>query len=182
MYQKIIQLKILAFFMDNPYGKYYLRETAKLLRMSPMTLKRSLDLLVKNNLLLKEKIKNQILYSANMQNPAFRHLKISRNLAWLMQKGIVEFIKKKIPVVSAIILYGSYAKGEDARDSDVDIVVISPAKKDISSNVSELLGKDVNISLFSPAEWSKHAKTNRAFYLDVITEGIILFGIRPVVE
>lgn len=182
MYQKITQLKALSLFMDNPYEKYYLREAARLLNMSPMTLKRSLDFLLKNKLIMKEKPKNQILYFANMENPAFRYHKITKNLSLLMEKGVVEFIKKKIPVSAAIVLYGSYAKGEDTKDSDVDIIVISSDKMDIAGNVSKLVGKDVNISLFSPAEWSKHAGTNRAFYLDVITEGIVLYGTRPVVE
>ncbi|OGP64099.1 MAG: hypothetical protein A3K22_02275 [Deltaproteobacteria bacterium RBG_16_42_7] len=181
MYQKIIQLKVLSLFMDSPYEKYYLREAARLLNMSPMTVKRSLDFLLKNKLIVKEVSKNRILYSANMQNPAFRHIKISKNLSMLLQKDIIEFIKKKVPGVSAIILYGSYAKGEETRDSDVDMLVLAPVKKDISGVISEIIGKDVNVSVFSPAEWSRQAKTNRAFYLDVITEGIILYGTRPVV-
>jgi predicted nucleotidyltransferase len=181
MYQDLIQLRVLSLFMDSPYEKYYLREAARLLNMSPMTVKRSLDFLLKNKLVVKEVSKNRILYSANMQNPAFRHIKISRSLSMLLQKDVVEFIKKKVPGVSAIILYGSYAKGEETRDSDVDMLVLAPVKKDISDVISEIIGKDVNVSVFSPAEWSRQAKTNRAFYLDVITEGIILYGTRPVV-
>lgn len=181
MYQKITHLKVLSLFMDNPYEKYYLREAARILKISPMTLKRSLGFLLKNNLILKEKSKNQILYSANIQNPAFRHIKISRSLSVLMQKGIVEFIKEKVPGVSSIILYGSYAKGEETKDSDMDILIIASGKINISGELSSLLRRDVNLSLFSPAEWSRQAKTNRAFYLDVITEGMVLYGTRPVV-
>jgi len=48
MYQKITQFKVLSLFIDNPYEKYYLREAARLLKISPMTLKRSLDFLIKN--------------------------------------------------------------------------------------------------------------------------------------
>lgn len=181
MYQKITQLKVLSLFMDNPYEKHYLREAARRLKISPMTLKRSLDFLLKNNLILKEKSKNQILYSANIQNPAFRHIKISRSLSVLMQKGIVEFIKEKVPSVSSIILYGSYAKGEETKDSDMDILIITSVKRNISGELTSLLRRDANLSLFSPSEWSRQAKTNRAFYLDVITEGVVLYGTRPVV-
>lgn len=182
MYQKITQFKVLSLFIDNPYEKYYLREAARLLKISPMTLKRSLDFLIKNKLILKDTVKNQILYFANAQNPAFRYLKISYNLSWLVNKKFVEFMRKEIPEASAIILYGSFAKGENDGNSDIDILIISTVKRSISNNVSELLGKDVNLSSFSPAQWSRQAKTNRAFYLDVITEGIVLYGTRPVVE
>jgi predicted nucleotidyltransferase len=181
MYQNITQLKVLYLFIDNPFEKYYLREASRLLRMSPMTLKRSLDLLLKNKLILREKIKNQILYSANLDNPAFRHIKIARNLSWFVKKDIVGFIRNNIPGTSAVMLYGSYAKGEDSRVSDIDLIVIAPVKKDISGELSALIGKEVNLSIFSPAQWSKQAASNKAFYLDVITEGIILYGMRPVV-
>jgi predicted nucleotidyltransferase len=181
MYQNITQLKVLSLFMDNPYGKYYLREAARILKISPMTLKRSLDLLLKNKLILKEKIKNQILYTANLDNPAFRHFKIARNLSRFLKKDVVGFILKSIPGTSAIVLYGSYAKGEDDQASDIDLLVIAPVKKNISGDLSALIGKEVNLSLFNPAQWSKHAASNRAFYLDIITEGIILYGTRPVV-
>ena len=168
--------------MDNPYEKYYLREASRLLNMSPMTLSRSLQLLLKNNLVVKEKIKNQIYYYANMLNPAFRHMKVSRSLSWLAQKDVVGLIRKRIAGTVTIILYGSYAKGEDTKDSDVDILVIAPAKKDLSQDISSLLKKDVNVSVFSPADWGRQAKANRAFYLDIITEGIVLYGTRPVIE
>ncbi|MDP2278621.1 MAG: nucleotidyltransferase domain-containing protein [Nitrospirota bacterium] len=182
MYQKITQLNVLSLFMDNPYEKYYLREAARLLNMSPMTLKRALELLLKSKLIQKEKTKNQILYSAKMQSPAFRHLKISRSLSWLEDKNLIEFLKKRIPGISSIVLYGSYAKGEDDKKSDIDIMVISPAKKVLLPELDKLLGKEVNLSVFSAAEWSRQAKTSRAFYLDVITEGVVLYGTRPVVE
>src|SRR4030065_2652975 len=102
MYQKITQFKVLSLFMDNPYEKYYLREAARLLKISPMTLKRSLDFLIKNKLILKDTVKNQILYFANAQNPAFRYLKISYNLSWLLYKKLVEFMRKEKPGASAI--------------------------------------------------------------------------------
>ena len=117
-----------------------------------------------------------------MQKPAFRHLKISRSLSWLEDKNLIEFLKKRIPGISSIVLYGSYAKGEDDKKSDIDIMVISPAKKDLLPELDKLLGKEVNISVFSAAEWTRQAKASRAFYLDVITEGIVLYGTRPVVE
>jgi len=168
-------------FMENPHEKYYLREAARLLRMSPMTLRRSLDLLLKNKLIIKAEIKNQILYSANLDNPAFKYIKIAHNLSWFVKKDIVGFIQKDIPGASSVVLYGSYAKGEDVKSSDIDLLVIAPVKKDISGALSALIGKEVNLSIFTPAQWSKQAVSNRAFYLDVTTEGIILHGTRPVV-
>jgi hypothetical protein len=44
------------------------------------------------------------------------------------------------------------------------------------------LEKETSLIIFTPSQWREQAKKNRAFYLDVVTEGIVLFGTRPVVE
>ncbi len=53
LYQKITQLKVLSLFLENPHSSYYLRESARMLNMDPMTVKRALDLLLKDNLLIR---------------------------------------------------------------------------------------------------------------------------------
>jgi len=182
LYQKITQFKVLKLFMENPYSSFYLRESARILEMDPMTVKRSLTLLVQNNLLIRFSEKNLILYKANMENPVFRHLKISYNLAFLKEKKVTEFLTKKMNTVTSIILFGSYAKGENDEDSDVDILTISLDKTKPTSELATILNHDVNLVNFTPAQWSNQAKNNRAFYLDVTLDGIVLFGTKPVIE
>ena len=84
--------------------------------------------------------------------------------------------------ISSILLFGSYAKGDNDEESDIDILVISLAKEKPTATLAQLLKRDVNLISFSPAEWSQQAKTNKAFYFDVILDGIVLYGTRPVVE
>ncbi|MDP2788826.1 MAG: hypothetical protein Q8O46_02110, partial [bacterium] len=73
LYQEITQLSVLELFIKNPYERYYLREASRILEISPMTVKRSLDFLVEEKLLIREKFKNQILYKANMKSSAFKY-------------------------------------------------------------------------------------------------------------
>jgi predicted nucleotidyltransferase len=150
--------------------------------MDPMTVKRALDLLVIDNLILRNKEKNQILYKANIENPAFRYLKIAYNLSWLHKKGVSNFLQNNMNTVTSILLFGSYAKGENDNESDIDILVISQSKNTPTAELTKLLKRDVNLINFTPAQWSQQAKTNRAFYLDVIIEGIVIYGTKPVVE
>jgi len=182
LYQKIKQLTVLKFFLEHPYSSYYLRESSRLLRMDPMTVKRALDLLVEDGLLLRNKEKNQILYKGNMELPAFRYLKISYNLSWLQKKGVPEFLTNNMKTVTSILLFGSYAKGENDSESDVDILVISLSKNTPTAELAKLLKRDINLISFTPAQWSQQAKTNKAFYLDVILDGIMLYGTKPVVK
>lgn len=179
LYHKILHLTVLELFINNPYERYYLREAARILDISPMTVKRAFNLLVQDRLLLREEFKNQILYRANMNSRAFLHLKIAYNLAWFEKVKLVDRIQEKLPGLSTLILYGSFAKGEDDKTSDIDLLAISPAKKDIK--LSQYLGRETSLVIFSPSEWEEQAQKNKAFYIDVITEGIVLLGTRPVV-
>lgn len=181
LYQEIKQLSVLELFIRDPYERYYLREASRLLDISPMTVKRALDLLVQERLLVKEKFKNQVLFKANMKSPAFKHLKISYNLAWFEEKNTVDYIKERVPGLGSLVLFGSYAKGENDRSSDIDLLAIAPAKRSKIS-LSAYLGRETSLFIFSPPEWKEQAKKNKAFYIDVITEGIVLSGTRPVVE
>ena len=181
-YQKITQLKVLTLFLENPYTGYYLRESARILDMDPMTVKRSLEILVKDEFLINYEEKNRILYQANLESPALRHFKISYNLSWLQEKNLVEFITNKMKSVTSIMLFGSFSKGENDENSDIDIVIISQSKDKPIAELTNLLNKDVNLLNFTPAQWANQSKKNRAFYLDVIVDGVLLYGTKPVVE
>lgn len=182
LYQKVTQLRVLALFFDSPGEGFYLREMGRMLDISPMTVKRALDMLVSDDLIVREERKNQILYRGNTESQAFRFAKMSYNLAVLADKGIVEDLLDNVSGVSSMILYGRYAKGENDTHSDLDILIISTAKKIDTDKISKKIGVEVNVMNFTSAQWTKQAKDNRAFYLDVITEGIVLHGTRPVVE
>ncbi len=83
--------------------------------------------------------------------------------------------------MSSIVLFGSFAKGENDKASDVDILTISLSKSKPTAELAMLLGRDANLVNFTPAQWSNQAKNNKAFYLDVITDGVLLYGTKPVV-
>ena len=63
-----------------------------------------------------------------------------------IKQEIMETIKKYIEKISkyynieAIILFGSYAKGNENEDSDIDIAIISSDFKDIIDDGAKLIG------------------------------------------
>lgn len=182
LYQKVTPLKVLRHFFDNPDEEFYLRELARILDISPMTVKRALTLLLEDNLLVREERKNQIMYRAKIENVSFRYAKISYNLARIENAGLVTSLLDRVPGISSVVLYGSFAAGENDTHSDLDLLVISTAKTLRDGEIGRKLGVEVNIMNFTGTQWFSQAKTNRAFYLDVITEGIVLYGERPVME
>lgn len=181
LYQKITHLTVLELFIKNPYERYYLREASRILEISPMTVKRALDTLVKERLLIREEFKNQVLYKGNIESSVFKHLKITYNLAWLEEKEIVDHLKENLAGLSSLVLYGSFAKGENDENSDIDLLAVSSSAKKRDIKLMDMLGRETSLTVLKPAEWKEQAKKNKAFYMDIITEGIVLFGTRPVV-
>jgi predicted nucleotidyltransferase len=133
-------------------------------------------------MLLEKREGNMRYVKANIENQFLKHLKIAFSIKKIMDSGIVSYLNENIPVVSSIILFGSIAKGEDDEKSDIDLLVIGQKKIVDLSKFEEKLGKDINLTCMKWSEWRKHAEEDKAFYREIITDGIVLYGSMPVIE
>src|SRR3989344_4808251 len=76
----------------------------------------------------------------------------------------------------AIVLFGSFAKGEDAEKSDIDLLVITSAKKELNLDIfDKKLGRKIQLFLFSEKEIEKMKESNKEL-LNSLINGIILYG------
>lgn len=178
----LIEIKILKFFFNNPYKEFYLRELAKKLKLSPFAIKKYMDILIKEDLILEKRKANLRYFKANVNDLFFKHLKIAFSIKEMKQSGLIKEILEKMANVSSIVLFGSVAKGEDDENSDIDIVVIGKEKNFSLAEARKKLGKEINLHVLLWSEWNKQADTNKAFYFDVITYGIPLYGELPIVK
>lgn len=181
LFQKSNSLQTLVFFFENPYKEAYLREIARKTKISPSTLSRTLSMLSKDGLILKRKEKNATFFKASMNN-LFKSLKITYTIAKIEDKKVVEYIKENSSGLSSILLYGSGAKGEDSKDSDYDFLVIAGSCNAKTEMLSSLLRRECSLKKFNLAQWKEVRKKNRAFYLEVITGSIALYGNVPVID
>lgn len=60
---------------------------------------------------------------ANRENWIYQREKIVRNFAQIVRSNIMEFLVKEFNNPKCILVYGSFRRGEDDEDSDVDIAV-----------------------------------------------------------
>lgn len=181
MFQKTNVLAVLAYFFENPYSEVYLRQLARLLKMSPSTVMRSLAFLEKEQLISQRKEKNTSFFKANL-DPQFKALKVAYTLTRLNESRITKLAKEKSQGLSSFLLYGSAARGEDGPDSDYDFLLIASASKLRAHELGELTGKETNLQTHSISQWKKMSKKNRAFYLDVLAYSIPLIGDKPVID
>jgi len=182
MGQSEIPLKILWFFIDNPYEEVYLRELAKKLSLSVFAIKKYVDILVDEKLVLEYRRANLRYFKGNMNSLFFKSLKTSFNIQSIEKSGLIGFIKEEMVNVTSIVLFGSMAKGENDKDSDIDILIIGKEKNLAVSEFGKKMGREITLHVFSWSDWNKQAKENKAFYYDIITQGIPLHGELPIVS
>lgn len=111
--------KVLHFLFAQPSRKFTLTQIVDRLHIHRNTANKIIKELEKENLIQKEVIGKawqvQIVKAFERKTPY--------NLEMFAQSNLVEEIKKKYPQAKSIILFGSYRKGDDNEDSDVDIAV-----------------------------------------------------------
>ena len=102
---------------------------------------------------------------------------VKRNIDREIMESINKYIEKisKYYKIEAIILFGSYAKGTQNEDSDIDIAIISSDFKDIFDDMADLIGYTWKIDTrIEPHPISKEDYDNIAtpFVQEVIDTGI----------
>ncbi len=89
--------------------------------------------------------------------------------------GFAEKIKK-FPEVLQVILFGSVARGDEHRDSDIDIAVIYSDKKEkVMSEIIGFASEDIQLTHLSIKDLPKETEVTGA----LAGEGLILYG-RPI--
>ncbi|MCX6778134.1 MAG: MarR family transcriptional regulator [Candidatus Micrarchaeota archaeon] len=174
-------LRVLTIFFGNPYRELYLREIARKLKMSPATVLRVLKVLENEGLLTRRDEKNASYFKASMTNE-FKALKVAFTMSIIEGAGVAELISKKSRGLSCILLYGSAARGEDDSKSDYDLLVVAAECDAKALEISEILGRESTLQSYTISEWKEVSKKNRAFYIEVISSSITLYGNKPVMD
>ena len=106
------------------------RQIANLLEVSPPAVMKALPGLEKESLIKISQDKETKRWSIelNRDNRKVMQLKRADNLRLVYETGLSDFLEKEF-AGAAIILFGSYSRGEDIINSDIDIAVIGRKAK-----------------------------------------------------
>ena len=153
----------------TPEKWIHLREIARKLRISPNSVRKYMGDLKKKGIIEQKKEGNMILFRANFENEYYKHEKIIHNLSGIYKSGIIGVLRRFYNP-SAIVLFGSYSRGEDTSTSDIDIGIITTNKKKPNLKLFEKkLSRRIELSLFTTNEVSTEFFNN-------IINGIVLEG------
>src|SRR3989338_2971343 len=128
-----LQMEIFRLLCAKAGEKLNQRQTAKLLKVSPTAVAKSISKLEKDGILVKEKQgdMNLNLITLNRDSKKTMELKRVENLRLIYESGLKKFLEDSLPGVT-IILFGSYSRGDDTTSSDIDITIIGRKEKAIN--------------------------------------------------
>jgi DNA-binding transcriptional ArsR family regulator len=165
---------ILAAMLVRPEKTWYASELARRMGVTPSSLQRELRDLTKAGILKTHRQGHMAYYQANTASPVFGDL---RGLL-LKTAGLVDVLAEALkPVASKItwaFVYGSIASGQEQSDSDVDLMVVGKVSPpDLSlplRRARELLGREINPTVYAPAEFAKKAAAKDHFLAQVLAK------------
>ena len=140
--------------------------------MSVGTLHREIKKLLSAGVLNVREVGNIKLFSPNKQNPIYEELKniISKT------EGVIKLVKDavcRVEGVKVAFIYGSFAKGDERHDSDIDIFLIGDSidENELILGISDLekkLFKEINYTRYAESEYKTEKKKKNSFILEII--------------
>lgn len=173
MLQKSSILRTAETFFTNPGEEYSLIDISKNVKLAHTSVKKNLDKLINLGLIskiIKRKGKRKFpFYKANINSKVFRRYKTIYNISSIFESGLIDFIERGLTPKS-IVLFGSYLRGEDTKDSDIDIFIECKKEKiDIKKFEKRLRRK---IELHFKGDFNSYPKELK----NNIINGIVLSG------
>ena len=134
MFEKKNNERIKEIFFENPSKVYSLREIARTLKISPSNVHLIIRGLAKEGLISRKK-KGNIGELQAKREEIFIWQKKLYNLSQVYSSGLKIFLEREYGHPEAIILFGSYSRGEDTETSDIDLAVATTKKLSLNLTI-----------------------------------------------
>jgi predicted nucleotidyltransferase len=158
------------------YERMNLRDAAKRLNRSPATIHNNLKLLREFDIVRVIKKKNQYIIMPNTDNFYYRSFMQVINYETIQGcKAFQELMKMGVAGI-----YGSFARGTDDKNSDVDLFIFTLAKeiiiREIVNKLSRELSREINLLILNESKLKDLKNNDYAFYMRLRLESIMFNG------
>lgn len=168
---KVIKTKLKEYFFLNPTIKLRVRQIERELKVPLPSVIRYTKELEKEGLLKSTKIANIVTYSADRTSKTYLLEKKLFNIHQLHSSGLLDFLIEELSN-PFIILFGSYAKGEDVENSDIDIYIEKQNKKKVNlGKFEKMLQRKIQLFTYK----NIHDLENKELANNIVN-GIVLNG------
>jgi predicted nucleotidyltransferase len=163
---------ILAATLVQPEKAWYASELAQRLGVPSSSLQRELHDLSEVGILKIHRQGRMVYYQANTESPVFPDLRglllKTAGLVDVLAQALKPFARKLV----AVFVYGSIASGGEKSDSDIDLMVVGDVSPEELAlplrRAREMLGREINPTVYTPAEFSKKSAANDPFLSQVL--------------
>lgn len=169
------QQRVLGVLFGQPDRSVYASELIRDAGTGSGAAQRELARLEQSGLIVARRIGRQKHYQANATSPLYSEL---RNIV-LKTVGLAEPLRDALKPLSKVIraafVYGSVAKANDQAASDIDVMIISDSLTysevfGALERVTRSVGRKVNPTVYTAAEFAKRARTENAFVTRVLEQ------------
>ncbi|MBU2638852.1 MAG: nucleotidyltransferase domain-containing protein [Nanoarchaeota archaeon] len=161
--------RMLKLFIEEPDAGFSIREIARRLKQNHATVLNHITPFVKLELVTINKTTLYPTYRANTENKHYLFYKKNEIVFQISQSGLIQYVwEKALP--SCIILYGSCAKGDYRKGSDIDLFVEAHEAKLDLAKFEKSLGREIHV-IFEPEIGNLASPLQNN-----VLNGIILYG------
>jgi predicted nucleotidyltransferase len=165
---------LLAIFYTHPEESFYLRQVIRAVSLGQGTVQRELAKLTGAGLLLRNSRGNQVFYQANRESPIFKELQSlvvkTAGVADVLRTVLSRFHER----IRVAFIYGSVAAGTFKTRSDVDVMIVGNVTfAEVTESLrptQDILGREVNPSVYSPVEFQKKLSAGHHFLKSIVKE------------
>lgn len=180
LFKSKVRKALFKLYFTNPDSEFYLRELERTLSIPVSMVRKELLRLESEGVFLSHKKGNLTYYQVNKTYPLFGELK-SIVFKTIGVQGLLEEALRKIKGAEIAFMYGSYAKGSEKADSDIDLCVIGKINEDVLvrriNELEKLLKREINYTIYTKKEFAGKKHKKDPFISDLIQNAkIMLIG------
>lgn len=172
------QSRVFRWVFGQPEREFHLNELLRLTGLSSASVQRELNKLADAGIVLSERVGNLRRFRANPQSPVFEELVELTRKTLGAEPLLRDALQPLEPDLRAAWIYGSYAKQTDTANSDIDVMIIGD-KLTLNRVLKALtpveaeLGRKINPTLYTPAEFAKRCAENDSFVNRVLAQSVL---------
>ena len=120
------------------------------------------------------------MHTINEGHAAVAHLRVLADPIGMLRAAIAESVGSE---VESVIVFGSIARGEAGRGSDIDLAVIASSgwdgRTDLEDAVRTSVGNGCDVLVFTPSQFQQLARSGEPVVSDILRDGLALIGSMP---
>lgn len=181
-----IKLEIISLSRKNYFSQFHIREMAKLIGKSHVSLLPHLKSFEKDKILISKDVGKSRVYSLNLENNLVREfLSLSEkketlslfNKEFLIKKLYDEFINLNLN--GCLVLFGSYASSTYNKESDIDLFYIGEMKENEKEKIKQFgktYNKEIHLTSMNLKQFKEQLSKQGALIKEIIRNHIILYN------